>query len=66
MGGNPQKEVVNSSERVNVNPHIIHVPNTSRKEHGESIKLEDDRLEFMQGNGRPDNFLGLNDVSSGD
>eukprot|EP00347_Sterkiella_histriomuscorum_P023459 403334561 len=44
------------------------INNVSKKLGGESLKLEDepDNIEFVQEGGRPDNFLGLQDVSSGD
>lgn len=42
--------------------------NQSKKVGGESLKLEEEegKIEFIDHEGRPDNFLGLQDVSSGD
>ncbi len=48
-------------------PHLKKI-----KTKGESIKLDVDEeveggnVNFIQGEGRPENFLGLQDVSSGD
>ncbi len=38
----------------------------TEKKKGDSIKLEEeDKIEFVRGEGRPENFLGLQNMSSG-
>ena len=56
----------NTDHDENLHPKTGLNDSPDNKNDHHSIKLEEEKIEFIEGAGRPENFLGLKDMSSGD